>query len=91
MVGMGGRFLFREGAWRQLMVFKDLGVYQLIMKHIIYKWRKFNTVAILPSQGRLAKIILRAQRRVQKGVKKNQCATEKTYRNHVHCKTTDWC
>ena len=56
---------------------KSLDV-QSTVRQIIYKWRKFSTVAALPRSGRPAKMTTRAQCRMLNDVKKCQL---KTYRN----------
>ena len=38
---------------------------------MVYKWRKFSTVATLPRSGHPAKMTARAQRRMLNKVKKN--------------------
>ena len=50
---------------------KSLDVHQSTVRHIVYKWRNFSTVATLPRSGRPAKMTGRAQRRMLKEVKKN--------------------
>ena len=50
---------------------KSLDVHQSTVRHIVYKWRKFSTVATLPRSGCPAKMTARAQRRMLSEVKKN--------------------
>ena len=50
---------------------KSLDVHQSTVRQIVYKWRKFSTVATLPRSGRPAKMTARAQRRMLNEVKKN--------------------
>jgi transposase len=50
---------------------KNLDVHQFTVRQIVYKWRKFSTVATLPRSGRPAKMTARAQRRMFNEVKKN--------------------
>jgi transposase len=50
---------------------KSLDVHQSTVRQIVYKLRKFNTVATLPMSGRPAKMTARAQRRMLNEVKKN--------------------
>ena len=49
---------------------KSLDVHQSTVRHIVYKWRKFSTVATLPRSDRPAKK-LRTQCRMLNEVKKN--------------------
>src|SRR4029434_958157 len=41
---------------------KQFGLHQSTVRQIVYKWRKFSTIATLPRSGRLAKITPRARR-----------------------------
>ena len=50
---------------------KSLDVPQSTVRQIVYKLRKFSTVATLPRSGHPAKMTARAQRRLLKEVKKN--------------------
>jgi transposase len=50
---------------------KSLDVHQSTVRQIVYKWRKFSTVATLPRSGCPAKINARAQHRMLNEVKKN--------------------
>jgi transposase len=50
---------------------KSLDVHQSTVRQIVYKWRKFSTVATLPRSGRPAKMTARAQCRMLNEVKKN--------------------
>ena len=50
---------------------KSLDVHQSTVRQIVYKWRKFSTVATLPRSCRPAKMTSRAQRRMLNEVKKN--------------------
>ena len=51
---------------------KSLDVHQsTTVRQIVYKWRKFSTVATLPRSGRPAKMTTIAQRRMLSKVKKN--------------------
>ena len=50
---------------------KSLDVHQSTVRQIVYKWRKFSTVATLPRSGRHAKMTARAERRMLNEVKKN--------------------
>jgi transposase len=50
---------------------KSLDVNQSTVRQIVYKWRKFSTVATLPRSGRTAKMTARAKRRMLDEVKKN--------------------
>ena len=50
---------------------KSLDVHQSTVRQIVYKWRKFSTVATLPRSGCPAKMTARAQRRMLNEVKKN--------------------
>ena len=50
---------------------KSLDVHESTVKQIVYKWRKFRTVATRPRSGGLAKMTARAQRRMLNEVKKN--------------------
>ena len=43
---------------------KSLDVHVSMVRQIVYKWRKFSTVATLPRRGRLVKMTARAQRRM---------------------------
>jgi transposase len=56
---------------------KDLGVHQSTVRQIVYKWRRFRTVAPLPGSGRPVKITPRAQRTILKEVRKNPRVTAK--------------
>ena len=42
-----------------------------MVRQIVYKWRKFSTLATLPRSGRPAKMTARAQRRMLNEVKKS--------------------
>ena len=50
---------------------KSLDVHQSTVRQIVYKWRKFSTVATLPRSSHPAKMTARAQRRMLNEVKKN--------------------
>ena len=50
---------------------KSLDVHQSMVSQIVYKWRKFSTVATLPRSGCPAKMTSRAQLRMLNEVKKN--------------------
>ena len=50
---------------------KSLDVHQSTVRQIVYKWRKFSTVATLLRSGHPAKMTARAQRRMLNEVKKN--------------------
>ena len=50
---------------------KSLDVHHSTVRQIVYKWRKFSTVATLPRNRRPAKMTARAQRRMLNEVKKN--------------------
>ena len=50
---------------------KSLDVHQSTVRQIVYKWRKFSTVATLPRSDRPAKMTARAQCRMLNEVKKN--------------------
>ncbi|XP_034066668.1 guanine nucleotide-binding protein G(I)/G(S)/G(O) subunit gamma-10 isoform X1 [Gymnodraco acuticeps] len=50
---------------------ESLDVHQSTVRQIVYKWRKFSTVATLPRSGRPVKMTARAQRRMLNEVKKN--------------------
>uniref|UniRef100_A0AAZ3QD12 Transposase n=1 Tax=Oncorhynchus tshawytscha TaxID=74940 RepID=A0AAZ3QD12_ONCTS len=50
---------------------KSLDVHQSTVRQMVYKWRKFSTVATLPRSGRPAKMTARAQYRMLNEVKKN--------------------
>ena len=50
---------------------KSLDVHQSTVRYIVYKWRKFSTVATLPRTGPPAKMTARAQCRMLNEVKKN--------------------
>ena len=43
---------------------KSLDVHVSMVRQIVYKWRKFSTVATLPRRGRPVKMTARAQRRM---------------------------
>uniref|UniRef100_A0A803JTN5 Transposase Tc1-like domain-containing protein n=1 Tax=Xenopus tropicalis TaxID=8364 RepID=A0A803JTN5_XENTR len=42
-----------------------------MVRHIVYKWRKFSAAATLPRSGHPVKVTARAQRRMLNEVKKN--------------------
>jgi transposase len=50
---------------------KSLDVHQSTVRQIVYKWRKFSTVATLPMSSRPAKMTAKGQRRMLNEVKKN--------------------
>jgi transposase len=50
---------------------KSLDVHQSTVRQIVYKWRKFSTVATPPRSGRPAKMTARTQCRMLSEVKKN--------------------
>ena len=50
---------------------KSHDVHQSTVRQIVYKWRKFSTVATLPRSGHPAKMTARAQLRMLNEVKKN--------------------
>ena len=50
---------------------ESLDVHQSTVRQIVYKWKKFSTVATLPRNGHPAKMTARAQRRILNEVKKN--------------------
>ena len=50
---------------------KSLDAHQSTVRQIVYKWRKFSTVATLPRSGCPAEMTARAQRRMLNEVKKN--------------------
>ena len=50
---------------------KNLDIHQSTGRQIVYKWRKFSTVATHPRSGRPAKMTARAQCRILNEVKKN--------------------
>lgn len=49
----------------------SLDVHEFTVQQIVYKWRKFSTVATLPRSGHLVKMTVRAQRKMLNEVKKN--------------------
>ena len=59
------------------IISKSLDVHQSSVRQIVYKWRKFSTVATLPKSGRPAKMTARAQRRMINEVKKNPSVSAK--------------
>ena len=50
---------------------KKLDVHQSTVRQIVYKWRKFSTLATLPRSGHPAKMTARAQCRMLNEVKRN--------------------
>ena len=50
---------------------KSLDGHQSTVRHVVYKWRKFSTVATLPMSGCPAKMTARAQCRMLNEVKNN--------------------
>ena len=56
---------------------KSLDVHQSTVRQIVYKWRKFSTIATLPRSSRPAKMTARAQRRMLNEVKKNSRVSAK--------------
>jgi transposase len=50
---------------------KSLDVHHSMLRQIVYKWRKFNTVATHPRSGCSANMTARAQRRMLNEVKTN--------------------
>ena len=50
---------------------KSLDVHQSTVSQMVYKWRKFSTVATLPRSGRPAKMTAKTQSRMLNEVKKN--------------------
>jgi transposase len=52
-------------------ILKSLDVHRSTVRQMVYKWRKFSTVATLPRTGHPAKRTARAQRRMLNEVKKN--------------------
>ena len=50
---------------------KSLDVHHCTVRQIVYKWRKFSTVATLPRSGHPANMIASAQGRMLNEVKKN--------------------
>ena len=56
---------------------KSLDVHQSMVRQIVYKWRKFNTIVTLPRSGRPAKMTARAQSRMLNEVKKNSRVSAK--------------
>ena len=51
--------------------YKSISRSQSTVRQIVYKWRKFSTVASLPRSGSPAKMTARAQSRMLNEVKKN--------------------
>jgi transposase len=49
----------------------SLDVHQSMVRQIVYKWRKFSTVATLPRSDCPAKMTARAQHRMLNDIKKN--------------------
>ena len=58
---------------------KSLDVHQCKVRQIVYKWRKFSTVATLPVSGHLAKITAGAQCRMLSEIKKNPRVSAKDF------------
>ncbi|KAI4787057.1 hypothetical protein KUCAC02_036710 [Chaenocephalus aceratus] len=54
---------------------ESLDVHQSTVRQVVYKWRKFSTVATLPRSGRPVKMTARAQRRMLNEVRKNPGVT----------------
>ena len=62
---------------------KSLDVHQSTAIQIVYKWRKFSTVATLPRSVRAAKMTARAQCRMLNEVKKNPRVSAKDLQNSL--------
>ncbi|CAI9576007.1 unnamed protein product, partial [Staurois parvus] len=56
---------------------KDLGLHLSTVKRIIYKWKKFSTVATLPRSGRPTKISAKARHTILKHMRDNTRVTAK--------------
>ncbi|KAM5138933.1 uncharacterized protein ACMZJ9_016389 [Mantella aurantiaca] len=56
---------------------KDLDLHQSTVRQIVYKWKKFSTVATLPRSGRPTKISARARRTILKHITENPRVTAK--------------
>ena len=54
-------------------------VHQSTVRQIVFKWRKFSTVATLPRSGRPAKMTARAHCRMLNEVKKNPRVSAKDF------------
>ncbi|KAF7649425.1 hypothetical protein LDENG_00140680 [Lucifuga dentata] len=66
-----------EGGNGYTNISKNLHVHRSTVRQIIYKWKKFSTVATLPRSGRPTKIAPRAQRALLKEVEMNPKRTAK--------------
>jgi hypothetical protein len=55
--------------------YKRMDAHQSMVRQIVYKWRKFSTVATLPRRGRPAKMTARVKCRIFNEVKKNLCVS----------------
>ncbi|XP_040177630.1 spore wall protein 2-like isoform X2 [Rana temporaria] len=56
---------------------KDLDLHQSTVRQIVYKWKKFSTVATLPRSGRPTKIGAKARRTILKHLTENPRVTAK--------------
>ena len=69
---------------------KSLDVHRSTVRQIVYKWRKFSTVATLPRSGRTAKMTARAQHRMLNEVKKNARVSAKNLQKSLeHANISD--
>ena len=64
-------------------IFKSLDVHQSTVRQIVYKLRKFGTVATLPRSGRPAKMTARAQCRMRNEVKNNPRVSAKDLQKYL--------
>jgi transposase len=67
---------------------KSLGVHQSKVRQIVYKWRKFSTVATLPMSGHPAKMTAREQHRMPNEVKKNLSVSAKDLKKSLEHSNT---
>ena len=64
---------------------KSIDVHQSTVRQVVYKWRKFSTVANLPRSDCPAKMTARAQRRMLNEVKKNPRVSVKDLQKSLTC------
>ena len=63
--------------------YKSISKSQSMVRQIVYKWRKFSTVATLPRSGHPAKMTARAHRRMLNEVKKNPRGSAKDLQKYL--------
>ena len=61
-----------------------------MVRQIVYKWRKFRTVATLPRSGRPAKMTARSQSRMLNVVKKNPRVSAKDFQKSLEHARNLW-